>query len=388
MNRILAKRYAFCDFSSFAGFPNQVPARDEWENSLPKFRGEEWEVPAEHLLDFHDYMQRLQVVHEDVQIRLFCFSLEGIAHDWYRSLPNASISSLADFHAAFNLFCKTKFSADLLYPQCCHEFLSSTKDSDVHEEYVAEENILHYDQEIADSHHNSHEDVINIVSNSFIKDGCHDNQIVPFEIFKDDEQITLSENFEHVEQMDKFTADIFRSAESEEDSLPFPDLQGLSNLQLGNEDHDPECAAAAYVLSSPYLPNLQIKTDFSRQLQEGQQNGSDQKSVLYVSPADLKQSTYSSEFRGGNEEQLQQNFQLEQQLQEVFHCEFNDPFADFLESMSSIDVKIFLPKKDHLCHLFKSPFCIIWSSLLLGSRSIMMTVNQFLTWLHWKSSFT
>ena len=32
MNRILAKRYAFCDFSSIAGFPNQVPAKDEWEN--------------------------------------------------------------------------------------------------------------------------------------------------------------------------------------------------------------------------------------------------------------------------------------------------------------------------------------------------------------------
>jgi hypothetical protein len=97
MNQILAKRYAFCDFSSIIGFPNQVPARDEWENSLPRFRGEEWEVPAEHLLDFHDYMHRLQVVHEDVQIRLFCFSLEGIARDWYRSLPNASVSSLADF---------------------------------------------------------------------------------------------------------------------------------------------------------------------------------------------------------------------------------------------------------------------------------------------------
>jgi hypothetical protein len=55
MNKILAKRYAFCDFSSIVGFPNQVPTRDEWENSLPRFRGEEWEVLAEHLLDFHDY---------------------------------------------------------------------------------------------------------------------------------------------------------------------------------------------------------------------------------------------------------------------------------------------------------------------------------------------
>jgi hypothetical protein len=54
MNKILAKRYAFCDFSKIVGFPNPVPSRDEWENSIPRFRGEEWEVPAEHLLDFHD----------------------------------------------------------------------------------------------------------------------------------------------------------------------------------------------------------------------------------------------------------------------------------------------------------------------------------------------
>jgi hypothetical protein len=66
MNQILAKRYAFFDFSKIVGFPNPVPSRDEWENSLPRFRGEEWEVPTEHLLDFHDYMHWLQVVHEDV----------------------------------------------------------------------------------------------------------------------------------------------------------------------------------------------------------------------------------------------------------------------------------------------------------------------------------
>jgi hypothetical protein len=109
MNHILTKKYAFYDFSSISGFPNPVPTRDEWENSLPRFRGEEWEVLVEHLLDFHDYMHQLQVVHEDFQIRIFYFSLEGIAHDWYRSLPIAIISSLADFHAAFHVFLKAYF---------------------------------------------------------------------------------------------------------------------------------------------------------------------------------------------------------------------------------------------------------------------------------------
>ena len=96
--------------------------------------------------------------------------------------------------------------------------------SPIFDEYAAEENILHYDQEIADSHHDSHEDAINIVSNSFIKDDCHDDQIVSFEIFKDDDQITPSENFEHIEHTGILVEDSFRSAEDEEDSLSFSDL--------------------------------------------------------------------------------------------------------------------------------------------------------------------
>jgi hypothetical protein len=381
MNRILAKRYAFCDFSSIVGFPNQVPARDEWENSLPRFRGEEWEVPAEHLLDFHDYMHRLQVVHEDVQIRLFCFSLEGIAHDWYRSLPNASVSSLADFHAAFHVFCKDHFPANLLYPQCCHEFHSSTKDSDVHEEYAAEENILHYDQEIVDSHHDSHEDVTNMVSNSFIKDDCHDDQIVSFEIFKDDDQITPSENFEHVEHIGILVEDSFRSAEDEEDSLQFPDLHGLSNLQLEHVNHDPECVdfVAAYAMSSLQFSDVKTQGNSIKYGEEGEDlKGPDQQSALYVSPAEIPQPTFNRET----------NELSQQQIKEVFCYDFEDPFADFLEAMSSIDLKIFLPEEDYLYPLFKPFFCMIWLLLLFKSRSSMLPVNKFLTWLHWKHEFT
>ena len=104
MNQILAKKYAFYDFSNIVGFPNLVPSRDEWERSIPRFRGEDWEVSAEHLLDFHDCIHRLQIVHEYVQIKLFGYSLEGIYCDYYWSLPISIISSLADFHAAFHLF--------------------------------------------------------------------------------------------------------------------------------------------------------------------------------------------------------------------------------------------------------------------------------------------
>jgi hypothetical protein len=66
MDNILAQRYAFCDFSKTFGFPNPDPSRDEWESSLPKFRGEEWEVPVEHLLNFHDFIHQLHIMHENV----------------------------------------------------------------------------------------------------------------------------------------------------------------------------------------------------------------------------------------------------------------------------------------------------------------------------------
>jgi hypothetical protein len=112
----------FCDFSNIVGYPNAVPSRNEWECSIPIFRGEEWEVPTEHLMDFHDFIHLLEIMHEDVQIKLFGFSLEGIVRYWYQSLLIASISSLVYFHVAFHLFCKDIFSANLLYPKCCHDF--------------------------------------------------------------------------------------------------------------------------------------------------------------------------------------------------------------------------------------------------------------------------
>jgi hypothetical protein len=89
------------DFSNVPGFPNPMPERDEWESCLPRFRGNDWEVPVEHLLDFHEYMRQLSIVHEDVLMKMFRYSLEGKAREWCRSFPPSSISSLKEFHAIF-----------------------------------------------------------------------------------------------------------------------------------------------------------------------------------------------------------------------------------------------------------------------------------------------
>jgi hypothetical protein len=40
MEAILAQRFAFYDFSDVIGFPNPIPSRDEWEGTLPTFKGE------------------------------------------------------------------------------------------------------------------------------------------------------------------------------------------------------------------------------------------------------------------------------------------------------------------------------------------------------------
>jgi hypothetical protein len=145
MEAILGQRFSFCDFSDVVGFPNPMLSRDEWEGILPTFKGEDWEVPAEHLLDFHEFIHERQIVHEDVKINLFRYSLKGAALYWCRSLPASSINSLASFHNAFNIFCTGKFSAESLFENCCdifekhiqqkENFSSDGKD----ENYVVEE---------------------------------------------------------------------------------------------------------------------------------------------------------------------------------------------------------------------------------------------------------
>jgi hypothetical protein len=90
MEAILAQRFSFCDFSNVVGFPNPILSRGVWEGTLPTFKGEDWEVPDKHLLYFHDFVHEHQIVHEDVQIKLFRYSLKGASLVWCRSLPASS----------------------------------------------------------------------------------------------------------------------------------------------------------------------------------------------------------------------------------------------------------------------------------------------------------
>jgi hypothetical protein len=57
-------------------------------------------------------------------MEMFVFSLEGDAHEWYRSLPPSSISSLKEFYRVFHHGCERYFAQEILLEGCCEEFHS------------------------------------------------------------------------------------------------------------------------------------------------------------------------------------------------------------------------------------------------------------------------
>jgi hypothetical protein len=250
---------------------------------------------------------------------------------------------LANFHAAFHLFCQDIFSADLLYPECCHDFNLLNENPNIHEDFAAAEDISYCDRGIVDPHYDNHGDAFDIVLNANIKDGCHEDQIISFENFKDDEQMDISAD------------DSFESAANTMDSLQLSDWQ--------------------------------TKGDCSRYKEEDNELKSlDQQFIIHFPPIE-KQHRVKYEITESHQHKYF-NFQLEQQHKEVFPYDFDDPIADYLESMSSINVKIFLSEEGWFCHPFKMHFCILGIPLLFGSRSRMLSVNHFLKWLHWKCDFT
>jgi hypothetical protein len=121
MDKILARWFSPFDFSVVPGFPNIVPTINEWGDYLPRFRGSQHDHPGEHLLNFHICMLEHNFVHQDVLMKMFRFSLEGDARDWFYSLPPGSISSLEQFHAVFNAHCQRYYPSDLIFHNCCED---------------------------------------------------------------------------------------------------------------------------------------------------------------------------------------------------------------------------------------------------------------------------
>jgi hypothetical protein len=142
-------------------------------------------------------------MHEDVQIKLFKYSLQGIAHDWCRSLPIASINSLTGFHAAFNSFCKDYFSAEYLYENCCDEFSLLYKDYAYHkchiydEAVIVEENICREEHEVLNDIHYDRNNIetSGIISYVSVVLSIHEDQHVSSEYPNVEEQVYSVEDF-------------------------------------------------------------------------------------------------------------------------------------------------------------------------------------------------
>lgn len=302
MDKILAQRYAFCDFTNISGFLNPKPDRSEWEGCLLRFRGEDWEVSTEFLLHFHECMLKLKVVHEDVFIKLFRYSLDGAARDWCRSLPIASISSLNQFHASFHLFCKEKFSTGLLYPECCNDFYFLCKGVDNHERTLCVE-----------------------------------------------EDIAVEETIHDKLDVEHLPAIIISDYYGSKDLFP---------LDSNHEDH----------------------LSFSEMELENSKGSQQQFSILHIEEIGSNYKT--------RHVQKKFSFQLEQQQEEVFLYDFFDPIVDYLESLSSTNVKLFLSNESWFCCLSKLHFCMPWILLFFRSRSRILPVSPIFSWLHWKHDLT
>jgi hypothetical protein len=70
-------RYAPMNRSHIPGFPNRLP-RIDWQTYLPKFKDQEGDDVALHLVKFHMHVHRLQIqFSEDCLMNMFMETLEG-----------------------------------------------------------------------------------------------------------------------------------------------------------------------------------------------------------------------------------------------------------------------------------------------------------------------
>ena len=111
---------------------------------------------------------------------------------------------------------------------------------------------------------------------------------------------------------------------------------------------------------------------------EGEQKGLDQWLSLHSDPTKVEHPRFNIDLSKGKD----------QQNKNVFPVGFYYPVADYMELISSIDIKIFFSKERWFYHRFKPLFCWLCIPLFFGSISRTGLVNQFMTWLHWKHEFT
>jgi hypothetical protein len=391
---LLARRFAPLDFSSVPGFPHPVPNISEWGDFLPIFKESKEDNPAEHLLKFHECMDLLDLPHEDVRMKMFMFSLYGDARQWYFSLPPSSISSLKDFHKAFTKHCKRYFSDELAFDNCCDEYELHSKLEDVNLERASPHDMS---QPVNDLHDIvfSHQNELQMDyketerSLSILKSDCYElEEMVSLVTERDDQrclhkdQIASFQNSEYVEQADVSVKDSLKPAIDRKDSFQSFDCSTHDKKLKDDEQIESSTGesigATVDVEGSPYLPDLQFKEDSSQLscllIEESFQDNN--KQFIMSKEISLQPCSYLQTAKGDSYSQ-----------QEVFAFSFIDPFAPYLESLSSLDVRALLSKEGRLFFSFEFHINILWFPAFSVSGS-KKSASQLFVWLHWKSDYT
>ena len=79
------------DSLAIPGCQNPLPKNPE--KLLPKFDRDDDILPKNHIKKFMIALNMINVQHEDVACRLFCFTLQGKASSWFFNLPSGSSTS-------------------------------------------------------------------------------------------------------------------------------------------------------------------------------------------------------------------------------------------------------------------------------------------------------
>ena len=388
MEEILSKRYAFYIFLKIDGFSNPMPNKSEWEVSLPQFSGHDWEMPAEVLWDFHEWIHRLHVVHKDVKIKLFRFSLKGATLDWCRNIHKAGITCLREFHDDFNLVYKDRYPIEFFFPECCHHFDQHVVSyEEKHNEILdrSEEGVQQPDcshdftpSPIIEERSEQHEEVIT--------KPCHDSMNQQFFYDFLDEEVSLSPSCQIYSG-----GPIYDSYESEFDE----------NCE---EEHTQPTLTTEGILS---FPNVDIQEGIPHDFQE----------VLFdFYPDEISDNLHDIEMKDEVQAYVQTEvillqqvpFQNEKDLIDLLvvdsmswqsfgiDLDFYDPIVDWMDSFStsvSCFTAIHMMDMDCSCKymLLFHPFLNMlqhYYLLLYCCRKNWFMISWLRGWLHWKLSYT
>lgn len=101
------------DFSGMMVYHHPIP--NEIRTVVPKFTRSNAITGETHCKAFDTVMEDFCLPYEDVKMKLFMQSLTEDARDWFRTLPDTTISSLAKFRRLFSNSMEIKIALSLHY---------------------------------------------------------------------------------------------------------------------------------------------------------------------------------------------------------------------------------------------------------------------------------